>query len=145
MQHRGTACSCTFKTSFLRSIQPFWTPLPFRTEFQGNLPISSPDTVYLNSSKFVLWNSKVAVLLPPLMSSPVIENSTILWSHCLRQLLASTPPMSPSLSVNSRSSGAPPLVGSLIGCVSIHEYTWFACIKWHLLILKRKRIISLFL
>lgn len=31
------ACSCTLKISFLKGVQPFWTPLPYRTNSQGNL------------------------------------------------------------------------------------------------------------
>ena len=56
LQHTGTACSCAFKTSFLRSIQPSWTPLPFRTDSQGTLPTS-----VLNSLKSALRKSRVAV------------------------------------------------------------------------------------
>ena len=58
--HRKITCSCAFKTSFLRSSQPSWTPLPFRTESQGTLP-----TNVLNSSKSALQKSKVPVLLAP--------------------------------------------------------------------------------
>ncbi|KAF1498097.1 Phosphatidylinositol 3-kinase regulatory subunit alpha, partial [Eudyptula minor] len=112
LRHMGTACSCAFKTSFLKIVQPSWTPLPFRTVSQGTLSTSA-----LNRPKSALRKSMVAVLLAPLLTSPRIENSTISWSLSPRRPLTTTSPTSPSLFVNSRSSEAPPLVGSLTSCV----------------------------
>lgn len=85
--HRGTACSCAFKTFFLRNNQPSWTPLHFRTDSQGIFPTS-----VLNSSKSTLRIIKVAVLLNPLLTSLRILNSTISWSLYPRQLLATISP-----------------------------------------------------
>ena len=108
LQHRRKACSCNFKTSFLRSDQCSWTPLPFRAKSQGTFP-----------------TSKVAVLLPPLLTSPRIKNSTISWSLCPRQLLIFTSSTHPSMFVNSESSGAPLLLGFLTSCIrklsSVHS------------------------
>ncbi|KAF1479715.1 von Willebrand factor A domain-containing protein 3B, partial [Eudyptula minor novaehollandiae] len=64
-----------------------------------------------------LRKSMVAVLLAPLLTSPRTENSTISWSLSPRRPPTTTSPTSPSLFVNSRSSKAPPLAGSLTSCV----------------------------
>lgn len=69
LRHRGTACSCACKTSFLRNVQLSSTSLPFWTESQGILP-----TNVLNSLKSAPQNFKVAVLLTPFMTSPEVEN-----------------------------------------------------------------------
>ena len=93
--HRAIACFCTFKTYFL-SVQPFCIPLPFRSEPQETLPTS-----VVSSSKSALRKSNVAVLLALLLTSPSIENSTILWPPFPRLLLASTTFTSPSLYTNN--------------------------------------------
>ncbi|KAK4826909.1 hypothetical protein QYF61_012501 [Mycteria americana] len=69
-RHMGTACSCTFKISFLKNVQHSWTPLPFRTASQGTLP-----TRLLNRPKSALQKSKAELLLTPLLTSLRIENS----------------------------------------------------------------------
>ncbi|KAK4810060.1 hypothetical protein QYF61_007224 [Mycteria americana] len=66
----GTACSCAFKASFLKNVQPSWTPLPFRTVSQRTL-----STSVLNRPKSALQKSMVVVLLTPLLTLPRIENS----------------------------------------------------------------------
>lgn len=60
LQHRGTVCSCIFKTSFLRSIQPSQMPLLFRIESQGIFPAR-----VLNSSVSTLQKSKEQFCCPP--------------------------------------------------------------------------------
>jgi len=48
LQHRGIACSYTFKTFLSRSkagLQPSCTPLPFRNESQRDLPYQCPPEV----------------------------------------------------------------------------------------------------
>ncbi|KAK4830892.1 hypothetical protein QYF61_013821 [Mycteria americana] len=63
------ACSCTFKISFFKDVQPSWTPLPVRAASQGTL-----STSLLNRPKSALLKSEVAVLLTPLLTSPRIES-----------------------------------------------------------------------
>lgn len=52
---------------------------------QGRLPRNSPYQC-LNSSKWGLQKTTAAVPLTSLLTSPRIDNSTILWSLCLRQM-----------------------------------------------------------
>ena len=108
----GTVCSCVFKTSSLKNVQPSWTTLPFRTFSQGTL-----STSILNRPKSALWKSMVLVSLTPLLTSPQTKNSIFSWSLSPRLPPTTTSPTSPSLLVNSKSSAAPPLAGSLISCV----------------------------
>lgn len=58
LRHSGTACSCTMKTSFLRSVQPYWTPLPIRTESRG---IHSASVLNSSQSQSAHQNSKITV------------------------------------------------------------------------------------
>ncbi|KAK4807061.1 hypothetical protein QYF61_018402 [Mycteria americana] len=52
-RHLGTACSCAFRTSSLKNVQPSWTPLPIRAASQGTL-----STSLLNRPKSALRKSK---------------------------------------------------------------------------------------
>lgn len=45
-------CFCTFSISFLDHVQPFWTPLTFRTHSTGTLAIN-----FLNQPKSSWWGS----------------------------------------------------------------------------------------
>ena len=85
---------------------------PFRTFYQGTL-----STSVLNRPKSALRKSMVVILLTPLLTSPRNENSVVSWLLSPRWPLTTTSLTSPSLSVNSRSSEAPHLVGSLTNCV----------------------------
>ena len=102
-------------------------PLPHKTCAPDQLCCPSLNTLQCLG----LWKSKVAVLLPCLLTSPRIKKSTISWLFCPRQLPAFTSHTSPSLFVNSKSSGVPPLVGSLTSCVrklsSIHSINLLNC------------------
>lgn len=60
----GQACTCAFKISFLRNVQSSQTPLPFRIDSQGILPIS-----ILKSLKSAPQKHKVALLVTSLLAS----------------------------------------------------------------------------
>ena len=76
--------------------------------------------------------SKIAVLLASLLTSPRIENSTVLWLLCPRQLLTSASSISPFLFVNSKSIPAHTLIGSPFRCVRelpfIHSRNLLYCL-----------------
>jgi len=126
LRHMGTACSCALKTSSWKNVRPAWTPLPFSTLSHGTL-----STSVLNRPKSALRKSMVVVLLAPLSSSPQTESSVISWLLSPRWPPTTTSPTSPSLSVNSRSSKALPLVGSLTCCLrtlsATHSRNLLAC------------------
>ena len=108
----GTSCSCTFKFSFLKNVQPSWTPLYFRAAPQVTLT-----TRFLKRPKSALQKSELAVLLSPLLTPRQIRNSIISWLVCSRQPPTITPCTSPCLFSSYRSGGSPSLFGSLISCV----------------------------
>lgn len=64
LRHRGQACTCAFKISFLRNVQSSQTPLPFRIDSQGILPTS-----ILKSLKSAPQKHKVALLVTSLLAS----------------------------------------------------------------------------
>ncbi|KAK4808475.1 hypothetical protein QYF61_005792 [Mycteria americana] len=69
-RHLGTACSCAFRTSSLKNVQPSWTPLPFRAASQGTLLTS-----LLNRPKTALRKSKGWRLNHfPGQSVPMLDN-----------------------------------------------------------------------
>ncbi|KAK4818987.1 hypothetical protein QYF61_022818 [Mycteria americana] len=62
--------SCAFKISFLKNVQPSWTPLPFRTASQGTVSTSllkRPKSA-LRKSKVVVESDKVSPQ-PPLLQT----------------------------------------------------------------------------
>lgn len=102
--HPGKVCSCTLKISFLKFSLP--EPLLFlMAASQGTFRIS-----VLNRSKSTLWKSGFCWC--PSLHHQVLKTLTISWSLCPRQPL-NTSPTSPCPFVSRRSSGVPPLVGSL--------------------------------
>ncbi|KAK4825640.1 hypothetical protein QYF61_001425 [Mycteria americana] len=78
--HVLMACSCVFKISFLKNVQPSWTPLPFKTACQGTLSAS-----LLNRPKSALWNSKWNLLVLPRRILQVESQMRLLSKDLLRQ------------------------------------------------------------
>lgn len=66
LQHRDTACSCTFKIPFLRDVYPSWPSLPFVTDSQG---ILSPN-VHSKQSKVCPPEVRSAGVPRPVCSTP---------------------------------------------------------------------------
>lgn len=72
--HLGMACFSAFKISILNHVQPFWTPLPFRTASQGSF-----STSIINRPKPALWES----CWPPSLFQQK-SKSIVLWLLCPR-------------------------------------------------------------
>lgn len=104
--HRGTACCYTFNISFLRNILKISSSFLDSFALQDKLPRDSPNKllrelhVCYPDVAYPWHKPKAAVLLNHFW--PAIENSTILWLLCPRQL-PSTSLTSPLL-VNNRSN-----------------------------------------
>lgn len=111
-QHMVTSCSCTFKISFFKNVQP--SPALLECLPRGSVN-QAPEQARLSA----LWKSSVEVLLTPLLTSPRIKNYPCMIT--LPRMLSDHHITQQSFSVHKpQVQQVPSLVFHLILCVRGH-------------------------